>query len=88
MWSNILLLVNSEMAGRHPQFPLLKSFWDSKHRACLIAEGRVSVDSFLYVFYYFCEYVLAVGANIFALLLCSTPIAPTQDPHAQPPNMG
>jgi hypothetical protein len=52
MWSNILLLVNSEMVGRHPQFPLLESFWDKKHRACLIIEeGWVSVDDCLYVLY-------------------------------------
>jgi hypothetical protein len=52
MWSNILLLLNSEMAGRHPQFPLLESFWDNKHRACRITEeGRVSVDDCFYVFY-------------------------------------
>jgi hypothetical protein len=52
MWSNILSLFNSEMADRHPQFPLLESFWDNKHRARLIAkEGWVSVDDCLYVFY-------------------------------------
>jgi hypothetical protein len=52
MWSNILLLLNSEMAGRHPQFPLLESFWDSKHQGRLIAsEGRVSVDDCIYLFY-------------------------------------
>jgi hypothetical protein len=45
-------LFNSEMADRHPQFPLLESFWDNKHRARLIAkEGWVSVDDCLYVFY-------------------------------------
>jgi hypothetical protein len=52
MWSNILLLLNNEMEGRHPQFPLLESFWDNKHRACLITEeGAVSVDDWFYVFY-------------------------------------
>jgi hypothetical protein len=52
MWSNILLLLNNEMADRHPQFPLFGSFWDNKHRAHLIAEeGRVSVDDCLYAFY-------------------------------------
>jgi hypothetical protein len=24
MWSNILLLLNSKIAGRHPQFPCLR----------------------------------------------------------------
>jgi hypothetical protein len=44
IWSNILVLLNREMAGRHPQFPLLESYWDNNHRACLIAEqGAVSV---------------------------------------------
>jgi hypothetical protein len=52
MWPNILLLLNSEMAGRHPQFPLLESFWDNKHRARLITkEGAASVDDWFYVFY-------------------------------------
>jgi hypothetical protein len=89
MWSNILLLLNSEMTDRHPQFPLPESFWDYKHRARLIAEeGRVSVDYCLYVFYWFREYVLAVGTNIFVLLLCFTAIVPAQDPHAWPPDVG
>jgi hypothetical protein len=52
MWSNILILLNSEMAGRHPQFPLLESFWDNMHRVRLIAEDReVSVDNSFYIFY-------------------------------------
>jgi hypothetical protein len=89
MWSNILLLLNGEMAGRHPQFPLLESFWDNKHRARLITEEeRVSVDDCFYVFYLFRHYVVAHGANIFVLLLCSTTFAAAQDPHAQTPNMG
>jgi hypothetical protein len=76
MWSNILLLFNSEMAGMHPQSPLLESFWDNKHRARLIMEeGRVSVDDCFYVFYLFHYYVVAHGANIFVLLLCSTAFA-------------
>jgi hypothetical protein len=66
MYSNILLLFNSEMAIRHPQFPLLKSFWDNKHRTRLIMEaGRVSVDDCFYVFYLFCHYAVVHGANIF-----------------------
>jgi hypothetical protein len=40
MSSDILLLFNSEMAGRHTQFPLLESFWDNKHQARLITEER------------------------------------------------
>jgi hypothetical protein len=37
-------LLNKEMVDRHAQFPLLESYWDNKHRACLIAEqGAVSV---------------------------------------------
>jgi hypothetical protein len=33
------------MMDRHPQFPLLESYWDNKHRARLIAEqGAVSVQ--------------------------------------------
>jgi hypothetical protein len=45
MRSDILLLLNREMACRHPQFSLLESFWNNKHRAYLIAEERrVSVD--------------------------------------------
>jgi hypothetical protein len=52
MWSNILLLLNSEMAGRHPQSFLLESFWDNKHLARLTAEeGALSVDNWFYVFY-------------------------------------
>jgi hypothetical protein len=31
MGSNILLLLNSKMAGRQPPVPLLESFWDNKH---------------------------------------------------------
>jgi hypothetical protein len=62
MWSNILLLFNSEMADRHPQFPFLESFWDNKHRTRLIVEeGQVSVDDFFYVFYLFRHYVVAHG---------------------------
>jgi hypothetical protein len=62
MWSNILLLFNSEMADRHPQFPFLESFWDNKHRTRLIVEeGQVSVDDFFYVFYLFHHYVVAHG---------------------------
>jgi hypothetical protein len=49
MWSNIFLLLNSEMADRHPQFPLLESYWDNKHRGHLIAEdGEVSVVYYFY----------------------------------------
>jgi hypothetical protein len=89
MWSNILLLLNSKMAGRHPQFSLLESFWDNKHRERLIVEeGRVSVDNCFYVFYYFCHYVVAYGANIFVLLLCATVLAATQDLHTQPHDVG
>jgi hypothetical protein len=52
MLSNILLLLNNVMAGRHPQFPLLDSFWNNKHRTRLIAEeGMVNVDDWFYVFY-------------------------------------
>jgi hypothetical protein len=33
------------MADRHPQFPLLESYWDNKHGARLIAKhGAVSVQ--------------------------------------------
>jgi hypothetical protein len=40
-----LLFLSREMAGRHPQFPLLESYWDNKHRARLIVEqGAVSVQ--------------------------------------------
>jgi hypothetical protein len=89
MWSNILLLFNSEMADRHPQLSLLESFWDNKHRSRLIVEeGWVSVDDCFYVFYLFCHYVVAHGANIFLLLLCSRTFAAAQDPLAQPPDMG
>jgi hypothetical protein len=77
------------MAGRHPQFPLLGSFWDNKHRACHITkEGRVSVDDCFYVFYLFHHYLVTHGANIFVLLLCSTTFVAAQDPHAQPPDVG
>jgi hypothetical protein len=77
------------MVGRHLQFPQLETFWDNKHRARLIAkEGQVSVDDCFYVSYLFRHYVVAHGANIFVLLLCSTAFAPAQDPHAHPPDMG
>jgi hypothetical protein len=33
-------LLQREMVGRHPQFPLLESSWDGKHRARAIAEER------------------------------------------------
>jgi hypothetical protein len=40
-----------DRAGRHPQYPLLESFWDNKHRARVIAEDRwVSVDDYFCVF--------------------------------------
>jgi hypothetical protein len=40
------------MADRHPQFPLLESYWDNKHRTHLIMEqGAVSVHVWFYVFY-------------------------------------
>jgi hypothetical protein len=62
MWSNILLLLNSEMVGRNPQFPLLESFWNNKHRAHLIAEeGWVSVGDCFYVFTYFVIILLCMG---------------------------
>jgi hypothetical protein len=32
MWYKNFLLLNREMADRHPQFPLLESYWDNKHR--------------------------------------------------------
>jgi hypothetical protein len=86
---HILLLLNSEMVGRHPQFPLLESFCHSKHPARLIAEeGAVTVDNWFYLFYWFLYYVVAHGANIFVLLLCSIAFAATQDMPAQPPNLG
>jgi hypothetical protein len=44
------------MADRHPQSPLLDSFWDNKHRARLIVEeGAVSVDDWFYVFHSVCS---------------------------------
>jgi hypothetical protein len=50
--SNILLLLNNEMVGRHPQFSLLESFWNNKHQTRLIMkERRVSVNDCFYVFY-------------------------------------
>jgi hypothetical protein len=83
MWSNILLLLNNEMVGRNPQFPLLESFWNNKHRAHLIAEeGWVSVDDCFYVFYLFRHYFVMHGANIFVILLCSIVFAVAQYPHA------
>jgi hypothetical protein len=52
MWSNILLLLMSEMVDRHPQFPLLESYWNNNHQGCLIAEeGGVSIDDCFYLFY-------------------------------------
>jgi hypothetical protein len=52
MCSNILFLLNTEMADRHPQYPLLESFWDNKHRArVIVEEGRVSGNDCFYVFY-------------------------------------
>jgi hypothetical protein len=40
------------MADMHPQFPLLESYWDNKHRARLIVEqGAVNVHVWFYVFY-------------------------------------
>jgi hypothetical protein len=40
------------MADMHPQFLMLKSYWNNKHRARIIAEeGRVSVDDCFNVFY-------------------------------------
>jgi hypothetical protein len=50
--SNILLLLNREMVGKHPQYPVLVSFCDNKHRARVITDERlVSVNNYVYVFY-------------------------------------
>jgi hypothetical protein len=53
MWSNIFLLQNSKMMYRHPQFPLLESYWDNKYRGRLIAnDGEVSA-----IYYFYTDFV-------------------------------
>jgi hypothetical protein len=53
------------MTDRHPQFPLLESYWDNKHRGRLIVDdGEISV-----VYYFYTDFVNMLLGLIFYIIV-------------------